>query len=73
MKNIEKIGDYKQVRKYKNDTVQVFYAKVDSENFKIDNVEIIEGRWFAPHEFPKDCAPRMFEVVSILHTFYARN
>lgn len=61
----KKVGEYSQVIEYKNDTVECFYKRVDSPNFKIDDMEIIEAKWCSPHNLPYDTRPHVKRVLQM--------
>jgi NADH pyrophosphatase NudC (nudix superfamily) len=49
---VEKVTEYMSAQEYKRDSIVVFRASVPSFNFTIDNMEVIEAKWFLPDEFP---------------------
>jgi ADP-ribose pyrophosphatase YjhB (NUDIX family) len=55
---------YSQAIYYKQDTVEVYYAKVDSPYFKIDNGEIMEANWFERDELPSDRVPSVDKILN---------
>ncbi len=63
---IEKVIEYMNEKEYKKDTIVVFQSFVPSYDFKIDNIEIIEARWFLPEECPADCVPRVRSLFQFL-------
>ena len=50
--NLKKIGEFTTTAEYKIDTVTVFVAKSVNDQFKIDEKEILEARWFFPDNLP---------------------
>ena len=50
--DVTPIGDYFSDLEYKRDTVYCFRADVTSPGVTIDEGEILEAGWFAPHELP---------------------
>lgn len=47
------LGKYFSTRHYTQDTVYCFYAKAVNVNFKIDEGEIAEAKWFSISEMPQ--------------------
>lgn len=62
--NLKKIFEYKQNIEYKRDNVKVYYAKVTSPQFKIDETEIAEAGWFSPHELPTNRRPSLDKIFN---------
>lgn len=58
VKEINPIETFTTYEEYKEDTVSSFYAKIDSKEFNIDNLEIDEAKWFPINDLPE------MEVVS---------
>lgn len=71
------VGDLKMFWRYfnkiefKDDTVEVFYAKVEKPEFKIDNFEIIEAGWFSRENLPEGRMPRVDKIFAMLDLFVA--
>lgn len=65
--DIEMIGEYVSTREYKIDTVKCFQAWVDSFDFKIDNIEIIEAKWCIIDNLPTPHGPRLKQQLSYLN------
>lgn len=64
--NIKKIGSYFNIVEHKRDTVEVYYAKVDSSYFKIDPVEIEEAQWYKKEELPYMRKQRVDIILGML-------
>lgn len=73
LEKLEKIFEYKSNREYKQDTVEVFYSRVNSDYFEIDGIEIEEAGWFSVDNLPVNSAPRMPEFVEIIRKFKNQN
>lgn len=65
------LGDYFSTRQYKRDTVSCFFAKVTSDDYKIDNAEVVEAAWFAISEIPEYQSPAVSKVLG-LHAALAK-
>jgi 8-oxo-dGTP pyrophosphatase MutT (NUDIX family) len=48
--SLTKIGDYKNAKQYKHDTVEVFYTLVGKPDFVVDGFEIVEAQWANPSD-----------------------
>lgn len=64
-KQVTKIGKYVREHDYFIDEVHVFYCRVGSKEFTIDDDEIAEARWFQPDELPiprREVVDRIFKM-----------
>ncbi len=52
LSSVVKIGEYFSTKWGKQDTVSVFVGEIDHSDFKIDEFEIKEARWFKLNELP---------------------
>lgn len=52
VKNLRKIGEFTITAEYKRDTVTVFVASSGSNQFAIDDKEILEAGWFSLDNLP---------------------
>ena len=59
------IGSYFSTRQYKRDTVHCFYAKIDTDRFKIDNMEVAEAAWFSQKHIPEIRSLAVDEVLNL--------
>jgi 8-oxo-dGTP pyrophosphatase MutT (NUDIX family) len=66
---VEMVSEYLNTKEYKIDTVQCFSAKVDSDYFKIDNIEIVDAKWAIVTDLPTPHPQRLEKVISdfVLH------
>lgn len=53
LEDVKHIGKFISTSEYKRDNVDIFNAASNGENFKIDNLEIIEAKWFPPNNLPE--------------------
>mgnify|MGYP001590913744 CR=1 FL=1 len=60
---LEMFYGYKNVHEYKRDTVQCFYSKVNTPDFKIDGLEIVEAGWFTLDKLPFPRPPRVDDIL----------
>lgn len=65
MEDWKKVGEYSQVIEYKNDTVECFYATTNNPEFVIDDMEIVEAQWYAPHSLPKTARPHVNRILQM--------
>lgn len=56
----------KNTSEYKHDTIAVFHASLGAEPITIDDVEVIEARWF-----PKGAPPKLGRVTQKLYNLYS--
>jgi 8-oxo-dGTP diphosphatase len=49
---VQPIGEYRGREDYRSDTIYVFAAQVESQEFEIDPGEILEVRWFSVAALP---------------------
>jgi 8-oxo-dGTP pyrophosphatase MutT (NUDIX family) len=47
------LGTVSLLTDYKNDTVFVFSSTLPTEDFRIDEVELVEAKWFSLNKLPK--------------------
>jgi ADP-ribose pyrophosphatase YjhB (NUDIX family) len=66
LKEVKKIGSYISTKEYKIDTVELFWSKVETDTFKIDNFEIIEARWATIDQIPKPCGENTKQILSYI-------
>lgn len=66
LEKVEKIGEYKNTKEYKRDTIFVFHSLVESFNYKIDDIEVVEAGWFSRNELPHDRVPRVDMLLDML-------
>ena len=59
------LGQYFNTRHYTKDTVYCFYAKVDSFDFRIDESEVTEAKWFSEPEIPQFRSAAVEEVLNL--------
>lgn len=52
LENVQYLGEYFNTRQYKRDIVHAFYSRVDSGDYKMDQVELEEIKWFSASEIP---------------------
>lgn len=50
--NLRRIGEFTTTAEYKRDTVTVFAARRENNQFEIDEKEILEAGWFSPNNLP---------------------
>lgn len=63
---VKMFTEFVRTKEYKIDTIQCFYSRVESPDFKIDNLEIVEARWSDIDDIPKPHRPGLMEVLSYL-------
>lgn len=51
--DIRFVGEYKTEVEFKKDCVSLCVAKTDNKNYKIDEKEILEARWFRKDNLPE--------------------
>ncbi len=56
-------GSYQTVKEYKRDTVDCFYANVESPDFVLDDLEISEAGWFSLDDLPENRVPRVNKII----------
>lgn len=66
LKDVKKIGEYKNTKEYKRDTVCVYYSEASSSKFAIDGIEVVEAGWFSASELPKNHVPRVEKLLGML-------
>ncbi len=64
VKEVKKVASYVSDKEYKIDQTELFLADVDSEYYKIDNLEIIEARWSRLNEIPEPHGSNLEEMLS---------
>lgn len=64
-----KIGEYDSNKEFKRDHVEVFYGKVSSPNFAVDDFEIVEAKWSKPLNLPTPYARRVPDLMKIFLNF----
>ena len=60
------LGEYFSQVQYTQNTVYCFYARVGSDDFKIDPQEIAEARWFEPNQLPDLQSSSVGKVLNLL-------
>lgn len=67
------LGEYISTRQYKRDTVHCFHTVVHDRNFKIDNNEVCEAKWFSkaptPHASAVDEVLKLFSYQNEVNMF----
>lgn len=63
VKEVKKVGSHLSDKEYKIDQTELFLADVDSEYYKIDNIEIIEARWARLDEIPEPHGLNLGEML----------
>lgn len=48
--------------------IKCYFAKTNSHKLKIDNVEVIEARWFSPDTLPKERHEQVDKILSMYKT-----
>jgi ADP-ribose pyrophosphatase YjhB (NUDIX family) len=64
--HVESIGQYRNNREYKDDTVYCFVGKVSVPDHRIDMKEVIEAAWFDPSALPERTARSIAEIKRLL-------
>ncbi len=64
--SIKRIGEYKNNKEYKRDTVYCFYASIQKPEFFIDSSEILEAKWFAFSVIPNFRSPAVGKILNLL-------
>lgn len=68
--HIQKVCVYKNVKEHKRDTVEVFFGKGDSEEYKVDGFEVVEAMWFdLQTSLPTPYTSRLPELVEKYKSF----
>ena len=63
---VTEVGQFTNNKEYKVDTVKCFLAEVSDEKYKIDNFEIVEGKWCKLNEAPEPHKPRLIQILSYI-------
>ena len=66
IKNPHFLFEYYQALEYKHDSVQCFYAFSETDTFKIDQLEILEAKWFSLTEIPENRARSVNKIMEVL-------
>ncbi len=59
------LGAYQHERQYKKDTVYCFLSETNSFDFKIDNDEVEEAKWFYVSDIPPNRSPAVQAVMDL--------
>lgn len=59
------MGQYESRRQHKVDTIQCFFAEVESDVVRFDPLEIAEAGWFRREELPPNRSDRVEKIIGI--------
>ncbi len=62
---VNQIGRYESTVEYKKDTIHLFYATVETKDFK-SNTEVSLTGWFSKNEFPKNISRAIKESIALI-------
>jgi len=65
VKNINKLGSVFYDEEYKKDTIWVFRTDVESSEVKIDELEIVEAKWFPIYNLPEDSSKLLRQYLAL--------
>lgn len=63
--HLNKIGEYTQVKDFKNDTVHCFSGNAANSDIAIDPLEIAEAGWFDVDELPKERTKQVDAILAM--------
>ncbi len=66
VEDIKKIGEFFSISEYKRDTVYCFATEITDKEFKIDENEILEAKWFPLSGLPS-LSPSAEKVLNMWH------
>jgi 8-oxo-dGTP pyrophosphatase MutT (NUDIX family) len=61
--SVRKIGSYFHDLEYKKDTIHCFHGEAKNYDFRVDELEVVDAKWFYPHELPHDLGIQARRVV----------
>jgi len=67
---VKKLGQVFYDAEYKKDTIWIFHAEVTSDDFKIDDLEIVNAQWFPLEDVPKNSSPLLKQFLAL---YYLKN
>ncbi len=67
--SIVKIGEYKTIKEYKNDTVYCYSSDTISENIKIDETEITDAEWFSTKRLPEERTKQVNQILELYNRY----
>jgi ADP-ribose pyrophosphatase YjhB (NUDIX family) len=62
--SIKNLGHIFHDAEYKKDTVWIFHTEVMSDDFKIDELEIINAQWFSLNNLPENSSQHLRKFLS---------
>lgn len=65
IQKINYLGEYKNTRQYKRDTVHCYSCEASNSGFLIDGNEVIEANWFPMDNLPNPQSPAIAEVIKL--------